>query len=333
MTVPVRSQREVSTTVLGMVLCLALTGGLVCLYLWTDRRHSLALLFAVGVPALWAVPFVVRIRRLVATRHFVRSELLLETARPGLGQALRAQLTVVARRNVKLQGCRLVLRAVETVRLKRRRVRSAEVARVETAISTPGLLAKDHQETFETQVTVPQDVMESFDGRRASLRWELEAWAVLSERLVIPLNRQELVVKPVRTGTPAASPPSVCAGERLKLTLRPGTLQVGSRVRLEVTADASLAGPGTSVAVSAGWSCRVEGIAEVEEHGVFAGSAGDLAPGGAHPFEFLVPPAGPMSYEGKLFGITWTGRATVTGADGATLESTELPLTVGPRPA
>ena len=71
----------------------------------------------------------------------------------------------------------------------------------------------------------------------------------------------------------------------------------------------------------------------LEEHNVFAETVIDLKPGRPVAFDFLVPPAGPMSFKGTLFEVTWTVRATLYSHDGAAIETTGFPVTVGPRPA
>lgn len=328
---PPRKRRELLMTVLGMMLCLALTAGLLFLYMWTGRRNSLVLLFALLVPVLWAAPFYIRIRRLVATRHFTRGELMLGTSRPGLGQPLQVRLTLSARKAVQLEGCKLVLRAVETVLLKRHRTRTAEITRVETVLPTPDRLEKDREYSFEGALTVPVDGMESFEGRRAALRWEIEAFAMLG-KVAVPLDRQELIVQPLQTGKTSSARTEASVGDKLRLKLKPGNLPVGSRAYFEVTIDDALAASAASVELAVSWRTRIAGVADVEEHSVLASKA-EVTPGRSLWFDFLVPPAGPLSYTGKLFNVAWTARATLKSPDGKPIETTELPLTIEPRPA
>ena len=332
---PVRTKRALLTATMGAALCLAFTAGLLFLYVWTGRdtgqRNPYVLLFALLMPLLWATPIYIRIRQAVATRHFTRSELMLGTHRPGLGQTVPVRLSLWASKAVRLEGCKLVLRAVETARAGRS-TRSAEVACTEVVLPTPERLEKDREHIFEGTVTVPVDGMESVEGRRDTVRWEIEAYALLG-KVAVPLDRQELIVQPIRTGEPPAAPPEKSAGERLRLTLQPGALQVGSKAHMEVAVGEELAGAGGAVAVIVAWRTRIAGTSEGEEHTVFAGTAVEAGPGRPARFEFLVPPAGPLSYEGKLFEILWTARATLNSPDGKAIETTELPVIIMPHPA
>ena len=341
------TRREWLTTALGIALCLAVTGALLVLYFWLERRHAPVLLFALLVPALWAYPFTVRIRRLIAGRHFSRAELILDTHRPGLGQSVRVRLTLSARKTIKLAGCSLVLRTIETVRKPRHKSQTCESApstrsgrggehvesaRVEVLIETPETLPREEPRVFEDEITVPADGMESFEGRNCSLGWVLEARALLGKTSAL-LDRQELVVRPIRSGDADASPDALTAGDRLRLTLRPGSLQVGSKGHIEVIVADALPVSGASLAVGVCWQARTADGRKSPEHSVFAETAIDLAAGQPIGFDFLVPPAGPMSYAGKLFEIAWTVRATLHSPDGAAIETTEFPVTIRPQSA
>ncbi len=332
------AKRPFLTTALGMMLCIAITVGLLCLYFWTERRHAAVLLFAILIPTVWAFPFYVCIRGLIATRHFSKSELVMDTHRPGLGQSVRVQLTLSARKTIKLDGCKLVLKAVEEIRTGRHKRKTVEAARVAVSVPTPARLERNTPHVFEGEITVPADGMESFEGHGASLRWVIEAYALLPKVSAL-LDRQELIVKPVSSVETASVPAEISAGDRLRLTLKPGSLQVGSRGRIEVTVADDLADSAESLQTAVSWrACpprraRITDGGPAEELSIFAETVIDLKPGRPIAFDFLIPPAGPMSFAGTLFEITWTVRATLYSHDGAAIETTEFPVTVGPRPA
>lgn len=333
------AERPILTTALGMLLCIAITVGLLCLYFWAERRHAAVLLFAILIPTVWAFPFYVRIRKLIATRHFSKSELVMDTHRPGLGQSVRVRLTLSARRTIKLNGCELVLRAVEEIRTGRHKTKTVEAARVAVSVPTPAQLEKNTTQVFEGEITVPADGMESFEGHGASLRWVIEAFALLPKVSAL-LDRQELVVRPVSSVETAAVPAEISAGDRLRLTLKPGSLQVGSRGRIEVTIADDLTDSTSALAVCVSRQvylpnrqARITNEEPVEELSIFAETVIDLKPGRPIAFDFLIPPAGPMSFAGTLFEIAWIVRATLYSHDGAAIETTEFPVTVGPRPA
>lgn len=326
------AKQPILTTALGMALCIAITVGLLCLYFWTERRHAAVLLFAILIPTVWAFPFYVCIRGLIATRHFSKSELVMDTHRPGLGQSVRVRLTLAARRTIKLDGCKLVLRAVEEARTGRHKMKTVEAARVAVSVPTPARLERNTPHVFEGEITVPADGMESFEGHGASLQWILEAYALLPKVSVL-LDHQELIVRPVSSVETASVPTETSAGDRLRLTLKPGSLQVGSRGRIEVTVADDLTNSVESLAVCVSRQTCITDGEPTEEHSIFAKTVIDLKPGRPIAFDFLIPPAGPMSFAGKLFDIVWTVRATLYSHDGAAIEATEFPVTVGPRPA
>jgi len=328
----VRTKRDLLLVLVGIILCLAVTVALIVLYFWSNRRHPAIFLFALLVPAIWTFPFYNRIRRMIAERHFSRAELLLETHRPGLGQSFHVQLTLAARRTVDLTDCILSLKATESVHTDRRSTRTHQAACLEVPLQTPPQLKKNETCVFEADVAVPAEGMESFQGRGLSLRWTLEAHARLG-KLSLLLDSQELVVRPVRSGPPQASPPERSAGERLRLTLRPAALQVGSKGRISVIVPDDLAASAASLAVALSWRSTPTDATESDEHNVFAGTAIDFKPAQPVAFDFLVPPAGPLSYPGKLFSITWTARASLHAYDGETIETTQLPVTIQPQQA
>lgn len=328
-------------TMMLMAACVAVSVGLFIIYFWTERQHTPVLLFAVLVPLICTAPFYARLRRIVADRHFSRVEVVLGTSRPHLGQTVPVRLSLTARHDLLVPAFRFRLRAVEEVHPPHARTCTREVFQSVVDVPTGAQLTKDRPYDLETEVHVPAQGMETFEGHGVGLRWYLDAFATVKEPIL--LGSCELSVQPMLAGPSRATGAERAAGDRLRMRVAPGDLQVGQVGLIEVVTAPELARENASLQTRVFWtahrrpdegdaSATVERSRE-ELRTVFVRTVNELHSARSFSFEFVVPPAGPISYAGELFSIEWTARTAVLTGDGRTVESVDVPLTVLPRPA
>ena len=190
---------DLRTIVVFVIIWLGLGFALQQVYEATGGEASSVFLYLILVGVAGALWLILLVHRVFLRSRLTRPQLTVLNARPCLGERIRFNVRLEARRSVTVEKIVSVLSCSEVPQEAKKRASTLPVvvSRTEETVAEKVRLEKGKPFDLPGEITVPPDGMQSFESHHAAVSWRLDVLVFVGRHLTHRLT-EALSVQPVR---------------------------------------------------------------------------------------------------------------------------------------